>query len=91
MTLDAFIVLVILVGATVGFIRIATTEGIACAALIALTVSGILTVPEALGGFSNEATITVACMFVLSAGLMRSGALAWLGRWLIRFGTTRFG
>lgn len=55
-----------------------------------MTVSGILTVPEALGGFSNEATITVACMFVLSAGLMRSGALAWLGRWLIRFGTTRF-
>ena len=91
MTLDAFIVLVILVSATVGFIQDRyPPEGIACAALIALTVSGILTVPEALGGFSNEATITVACMFVLSAGLMRSGALAWLGRWLIRFGTTRF-
>lgn len=91
MTLDAFIVLVILVSATVGFIQDRyPPEGIAFAALIGLTVSGILTVPEALGGFSNQATITVASMFVLSAGLMRSGALAWLGRWLIRYGTTRF-
>lgn len=91
MTLDAFIVLVILVSATVGFIQDRyPPEGIAFAALIGLTVSGILTVPEALGGFSNEATVTVASMFVLSAGLMRSGALAWLGRWLIRYGTTRF-
>lgn len=91
MTLDAFIVLVILVSATVGFIQDRyPPEGIAVAALVALTISGILSVPEALGGFSNEATITVACMFVLSAGLMRSGALAWLGRWMIRYGTTRF-
>jgi di/tricarboxylate transporter len=89
-TLDAFIVLVILVSATVGFIQDRyPPEGIAFGALVALTVTGILNVPEALGGFSNEATVTVACMFVLSAGLMRSGALSWLGRWLIRYGTTR--
>ncbi len=89
MTLDAFIVLVVLVSATVGFIQDRyPPEGIALAALIALTASGILKVPEALGGFSSEATITVACMFVLSAGLMRSGALGWIGRVLVRFGTT---
>ncbi len=89
MTLDAFIVLVVLVSATVGFIQDRyPPEGIAFAALIALTASGILDVREALSGFSSEATITVACMFVLSAGLMRSGALGWIGRALVRFGTT---
>ena len=89
MTLDAFIVLLVLVSATVGFIQDRyPPEGIAFAALIVLTLSGILSVKEALGGFSNEATVTVACMFVLSAGLMRSGALGWVGRALVRFGTT---
>lgn len=89
MTLDAFIVLLVLVSATVGFIQDRyPPEGIAFAALIVLTLSDILSVKEALGGFSNEATVTVACMFVLSAGLMRSGALGWVGRALVRFGTT---
>jgi di/tricarboxylate transporter len=89
MTLDAFIVLVVLVSATVGFIQDRyPPEGVALAALIALTASGILDVRQALSGFSNEATVTVACMFVLSAGLMRSGALGWIGRALVRFGTT---
>jgi di/tricarboxylate transporter len=89
MTLDAFIVLVVLVSATVGFIQDRyPPEGVAFAALIALTASGILNVKESLSGFSSEATITVACMFVLSAGLMRSGALGWIGRALVRYGTT---
>ena len=43
--------------------------------IAALAVSGILTPVEALGGFSNPATITVGAMFVLSAGLVRTGAL----------------
>lgn len=91
MSLDAFIVLMVLVSAMVGFIQDHyPPEGIAIAALLVLTLSGILDVREALGGFANEATITVACMFVLSAGLMRSGALGRIGRFLLRFGTTRF-
>src|SRR5690606_19065611 len=39
---------------------------------------------EALSGFSSQATITVAAMFVLSAGLQRSGALLGLGEALAR-------
>lgn len=90
MSLDAFIVLVVLVAAMVGFIQDHyPPEGIAIAALLVLTLSGILDVREALSGFSNEATVTVACMFVLSAGLMRSGALGRVARFLLRFGTTR--
>src|SRR5690606_34581288 len=37
---------------------------------------------EALSGFSNEATITVAAMFILAAGIENTGALASVGRLL---------
>lgn len=40
-----------------------------------LVLTGILDVPTALSGFSNPATITIAALFVISAGLMRTGAL----------------
>jgi di/tricarboxylate transporter len=36
--------------------------------------------------FSNDAPLTVACMFVLSAALERTGAIAQIGGWLQRFG-----
>ncbi len=39
---------------------------------------------EALSGFSNEATITVAAMFVLSAGLKKTGAVDFLANSLSR-------
>jgi len=40
-----------------------------------LFAGGVLDVKHALYGFSNSATITIACMFILSAGLYRTGAL----------------
>jgi di/tricarboxylate transporter len=43
-----------------------------------------LTPEEAISGFSNPATITVAAMFVLSAGLQRTGALSFVARALRR-------
>ncbi|MGF1452967.1 MAG: SLC13 family permease [Opitutales bacterium] len=43
--------------------------------LSALMLTGMLTPAEAFTGFANPATITIACMFVLSAGLARSGAM----------------
>lgn len=47
-----------------------------------LLILGIVDIREALSGFSNEATITVAAMFALSLGIERSGALEPLGDWL---------
>ena len=44
-----------------------------------LLVSGVITPAEGLSGFSNTATITVAGMFILSAGLFRTGAVTFLG------------
>ncbi len=43
--------------------------------IAALALSGILTSEQAISGFASTATITVAAMFVLSGGLLRTGAL----------------
>jgi di/tricarboxylate transporter len=47
--------------------------------MVTLGLLGILTPYELLAGFSNEALVTIAAMFVLSAALMRSGLVAALG------------
>jgi len=41
---------------------------------------------EAIAGFSNKATITIAAMFILSAGLTKTGAIGLLTQRLIRVG-----
>ncbi len=48
--------------------------------VFALSATGLLSPAEALSGFANEATITVAAMFVLSAGLSRTGAIEYVTR-----------
>ena len=45
----------------------------------AMLLSGIITPEDAIGGFSNPATVTVGAMFVLSAGLFKTGAVNLLG------------
>lgn len=44
-----------------------------------LLLSGIITPEQGLAGFSNAATLTVGAMFVLSAGLFKTGAVSFLG------------
>ncbi|PBJ82897.1 SLC13 family permease [Lysobacteraceae bacterium NML93-0399] len=51
---------------------------------VALLVLGVVTLPEALSGFSNQATVMVAAMFVLSGALQRNGALVAAGDLLAR-------
>ncbi|TPG09716.1 SLC13 family permease [Rhodanobacter glycinis] len=57
---------------------------VALIVLGALVVLGIVSPVEALSGFSNEATVTVAAMFALSLGIERSGVLDPLTRLLMR-------
>jgi len=52
--------------------------------MVALIVCGILTPKEALTGFSHPAPITVAVLFVVSRGLVRSGALDFITDAVIR-------
>ncbi|MFZ1691762.1 MAG: SLC13 family permease, partial [Flavobacteriales bacterium] len=44
-----------------------------------LVATGVISPAEGLSGFSDAATITVAFMFVLSAAIMKSGALSTVG------------
>ena len=52
--------------------------------LTVLMVSGVLTPAEGLSGFSNEATVVVAAMFALNAGVVGTGGLDPLIRMLSR-------
>lgn len=53
--------------------------------LLSLALTRLVSVEEAFAGFSNPAVITVAAMFVLSAGISSTGAVARLGERLIEF------
>jgi len=52
--------------------------------IVALVVSGLLTPREAISGLANPAVVTVAAMFVVSKGLMRTGGVEFLGRQVIK-------
>jgi di/tricarboxylate transporter len=62
---------------------------VAMAALVILMVSGILDTKAALGVFSNPAPIIVACMFILSSALERTGTIEALGEWFGRAAGTK--
>ena len=80
MAWQAWATVVIIIGAMVVFasekVRI---DLVALVVLGLLLILGIVDMREALSGFSNEATVTVAAMFALSLGIERSGALEPLG------------
>lgn len=83
--MDAWLTFAVLVVAAGLFVsERLRVDVIALIVLSALLVLGLVRPEQALAGFSSEATITVAAMFVLSAGLSRSGALLGLGRQLSR-------
>jgi len=56
--------------------------------LAALLVLGILPLEEALSGFSNEATLTVAGVLILSTGLERTGAVDMIANTFVRIGSS---
>ena len=57
---------------------------VALGVMVALMVLGIITPMEGLSGFSNPATVTIAAMFVLSAGLQRTEVPALVGNYIIK-------
>jgi di/tricarboxylate transporter len=86
-TADIALVLLILAGAVILFVtEKLTVDLVAVLVLGALLIFGLVTPEEGISGLSNPATVTVAAMFVLSAGLQKSGALAGLGNSLNRLG-----
>ncbi|MEB3318007.1 MAG: SLC13 family permease [Cyanobacteriota bacterium] len=66
------------------FLQRLALEWTALVLTLAAVLAGWLTPAEALAGFANPATLTVAAMFVLSASLVRTGGLAPIERLLSR-------
>ena len=51
--------------------------------LILLGVTGLVPMRDLLSGFSNPAFITVAAMFVIAAGITKTGILTVISQWLL--------
>jgi di/tricarboxylate transporter len=78
------IVLFLLAGAIVMFaINKPRLDAVALIMLVALPFTGVLSVNEALSGFSDPNIVLIAALFVIGDGLVRTGVAQRLGDWLI--------
>lgn len=85
MTSDLLLVLALLAGCVALFIlNRPRMDVVALLAMIALPLSGVLSVQEALAGFSDTSVVLIAALFVMGNGLVRTGVAYHLGEWLTR-------
>ena len=59
--------------------------------MVVLMVSGILTPAETMAGLASPAVVTVGAMFLISKGMIRTGAVGYVSRLLMRFAGDRPG
>jgi di/tricarboxylate transporter len=64
-------------------------EGVSVAVLLTLALTGVVTPVEAFSGFSSPAVVTVAAMFIMSAGMVEAGVPAAIATAIERYGGTR--
>jgi len=57
---------------------------VAMGTALSLWATGVLTLPQALGGLGDPAVIFIAALFVVSSGLEVTGVTAWAGQLLIK-------
>ena len=58
----------------------------ALAVIVVLMALGLVTPDEGISGFGNSATVTVMAMFILSAGIARTGAIGLVNDLLLKWG-----
>jgi di/tricarboxylate transporter len=79
------VVMGISVAALILFVfEVLTADLVALLAVIAVLLSGVVEPEQALAGFANPAVHTIAAMFIISAGLLKTGVVESFGRQLIR-------
>ena len=80
MGLEALLVLlIILVAITLFVTEWLSVDLVAILIMVSLVLTGVVSPEEGVAGFSNSATLTVAFMFILSAALLKTGALQQIG------------
>src|SRR5262249_48207399 len=78
------LVLALLAAAIVMFaINRPRMDAVALLVLTVLPFTGVITMPEALAGFSDPNIVLIAALFVIGDGLVRTGVARRLGDWLI--------
>lgn len=84
MTIELVVVLILLVAAIVMFAcNKPRMDAVALIMLVGLPFTGVLTMGEALAGFSDANIVLIAALFVVGDGLVRAGVARKLGDWLI--------
>ena len=91
MSIDIIIVLALVAVAGVLFLtERLSIDLVALIIMATLLLCGIITPDEGIAGFSNRATVTIGALFVLSAGLFKTGAANFAGTFLSRLGKRNF-
>ena len=78
----SIILLIAIILFATGLIRMDLT---ALLVLVALALTGLVSPAQALSGFSNSAVVVIWAMFILSAGLARTGVSSLIGAQLLKF------
>src|SRR5690554_4350105 len=79
MSIEAIITICVIIGAVILFAtELISVDLVALLIMTTLIITGVITPDQGVEGFSNKATITVAFMFVISAALLKTGALQYL-------------
>lgn len=85
MNFELFAVLALLISAIVMFaINRPRMDAVALIMLTALPFTGVITINEALVGFSDANIVLIAALFVIGDGLVRTGVARQLGDWLAK-------
>jgi di/tricarboxylate transporter len=85
MTPELIVVLLLLVSAVVMFMRNRPRMDVVALLMIAaLPFTGVITISEAIAGFSDPNIVLIALLFVLGEGLVRTGIARRLGDWISR-------
>ena len=81
---DLLLVLALLAGCVGLFVlNRPRMDVVALLAMVALPLTGVLSVQEALAGFSDPSVVLIAALFVIGDGLVRTGIAYRLGDWLM--------
>lgn len=85
MTIELLTVLALLITAVAMFaVNKPRMDAVALIMLVALPLTGIITVSESLAGFSDANIVLIAALFVIGDGLVRTGVARSIGDWLAK-------
>lgn len=83
MNFDLAIVLLMLAAAVAMFVvNRPRMDAVALLVVVAMPFTGVITMNEALAGFSDSSIVLIAALFVIGEGLVRTGVARRLGDWL---------